>query len=120
MSNSSHAVDEATASRATIPRGEAGTVQPPTVEELAAREGLDPVQKLRIEFENKLALQRRESQIESDVTLFRHLRTLRRKLHASVKMREDLQRSEKEQLAEVERDIEAVRQRIPPAHLKRI
>ncbi len=91
---------------------------PPTVEELAGREGLDPVEMLRREIDNRLALERREAALASDLNTLRMLRDIRRRLRSSTKMREDLQREEKQQLAEVEREIEAVRQRIPPQRLK--
>lgn len=90
------------------------------MEELAERSGLDPVEKLRCELESKLALQRREAALASDLNTLRMLRDIRRRLRSSTKMREDLQREEKQQLAEVEREIEAVRARIPPQRLKTI
>lgn len=94
------------------------TVRPRTFEELAEREGLDPVEKLRREIENKLAFERREAALSSDLNTLRMLKDIRRRLRSSTKMREDLQREEKQQLAEVEREIEAVRLRIPPQRLK--
>ena len=94
--------------------------RPPTVEELAEREGLDPIELLRREFENKRAGDRKEAAIASDLSALRLLMNARRQLRTTTKMREDIQRVEKQQLAEVEREIEAIRQRLPPRLIKTI
>ena len=104
----------------TAPGANIRSGDPPTVEELAERSGLDPVEKLRREIESKLALERREAALSSDLNTLRILKDIRRRLRSSTKMREDLQREEKRQLAEVEREIEAVKARIPPQRLKTI
>lgn len=90
------------------------TGDPPTVKVLAEREGLDPVEKLRREFENKLAM----FDMENRLSRYRLLRDVRRKLCRSVKTREELQRDEKQHLADVEREMRELN--IPPALLKKI
>ena len=96
MSDVTHNSGEALRPRASIPPGE-----PERVQELVRRE-----------LANLLSLRDREAELRERAKRFADLRRMRRRLRASIQTRERELCADRRELAEIEREMEAIR--LPP------